>query len=93
MVTMKSRTKTAQVFNLPCPGDCKPGETCFCNTIRTELREELPDGTKGVRVLERRLPGSVTFLAGETKELPDWVARCPDVKGALDRGSLRLIER
>ncbi len=66
---------------------------CICTTVVMPLADELPDGTRGVRMVTRKLPGSITFLAGETQEVPGWVAESAPVKQAVARGSLRLVEQ
>jgi hypothetical protein len=92
MLNLINRTKTLLVLNLsPCPGSDDCG-TCYCSTITHQEPVEFPDGTKGIRQTKRRLPGSLTLLAGESCTAPDWVGRCSEVKRALDRGALRLIQ-
>ena len=91
MPTLKNRTKQIQVFNIPCQPGCAGGEGKLCSTVEQRFMTEAEDGTRGVRVTEKHLPGSVTFLAGEKKEVPAFVAAAPDVKTAIDRGTLRLL--
>lgn len=90
MPTIANRTKQVQIFNIPCREGCD-GTACLCSVITIERMAESPDGTRGVQVLEKRIPGSVTFLAGEKKEVPVYVAASRDVKRAIDRGALRLL--
>lgn len=91
MIVLKNKERTQQVFNLtPCPGEgCG---TCFCTTQTKSVRESLPDGTSGVRVTKKTLPGSITLLAGESGTFPDWVGDCTDVRKAIDRGGLSLVQ-
>ncbi|TBR17482.1 MAG: hypothetical protein EPO57_09115 [Chitinophagaceae bacterium] len=91
MVTLTNRKKGIEVFNLPHKEFCTEAE-CGCQAITTQLTEELPDGTRGVRHIERKLAGSLTLLAGESKEMPDQVLQVRDVKAAIDRGTLRVIQ-
>lgn len=92
MLTLINRTKTILVLNLsPCPGSGDCG-ACYCSTVERQERVELPDGSKGFRVSKQRLAGSLTLLAGESCAAPDWVAKCVEVKRALDRGALRLVQ-
>ena len=88
-----NKSKQAVTFNLPCPknaeGECAEG--CLCTTIETRTAIEFDDGTKGVQVLDRKLPGSVTVLAGGRSEVPSWAGKSPEVKAALARGAVRLI--
>lgn len=92
MIKLSNRTKQIQVFNLPHAYRCS--ETwCFCTPTELRLVEALPDGSTGVRVVGRQICSSLTLLAGETSgELPVEVARAPEVKAALDRQVLRLIQ-
>lgn len=93
MVSLKNTEKRYQVFNLPCPVKPCDGSCGKCELITQRFPEELDDGKVGIRETEKRIPGSMTLLAGETaKGLPDWVASCPEVKAALDRGALKLIQ-
>lgn len=88
--TVSNRTKKIQVFNIPCRPDCD-GSECFCSVQEMRTVEETPDGTRGVRVTHKRIPGSVTLLAGEKRDLPLRVLDAADVKRAIDRGDLRLL--
>ena len=93
MITLVNRSKTAQVFNLsPCPGSgtCGP---CYCSTVVQSTPVELPDGSRGMKQTQKRLVGSLTLLAGEQCAVPDWVAQCTEIKRALDRGAIRLIQQ
>lgn len=91
MIVLKNNTRTQQVFTLsPCPGThCG---TCYCTTREVTSREQLPDGSYGLRVTRRTLPGSITLLAGASDTFPDWVGSCKDVRKAIDRGSLSLVQ-
>jgi len=91
---IRNTTRQAQTFNLVCPkkGKCTSEDDCLCTSVETQLFVELPDGTKGIRIVERRLPGSVTVLAkGSSEQLPAWIADSPEVKSALARGTIRLV--
>lgn len=91
MPTLHNRSKHYQVFNIPCAPGCAGGEGKLCQTIEQRFAVEAKDGTRGIEVTQKHLPGSVTLLAGEKKEVPDFVAKAPDVKRAIDRGTLRLL--
>lgn len=90
MPTLVNRTKTHLVFNIPCPRDCAR-KSCTCHEREITSIESAPDGTRGVLVSTKRINGSVTLLAKERKEVPDHVASAPEVKRAIDQGSLRLL--
>lgn len=93
MATIWNKSKQAVTFNLPCPkgddGACAEG--CLCSEVEVRYAVELDDGVRGVRVETRRLPGSVTVLAGGRSEVPAWAGKAPEVKAALARGTIRLI--
>jgi hypothetical protein len=91
MPTLQNRTKQIQVFNVACPPGCTGGPNTLCTTVEQRFIEEANDGTRGVRVTEKHLPGSVTFLAGEKKEVSASVVAAPVIKRAIDRGTLRLL--
>ncbi len=90
MPTLANRTKTIQVFNIPCRAGCD-GTACLCSIVATSRVVEDKDGTRGILEAEKRIPGSVTFLGGEKKEVPAFVVASPEVKRAIDRGALRLL--
>ncbi len=90
MPTIANRTKQIQVFNIPCRAGCD-GKDCLCTVVTSRQIQVDKEGTRGVRVLDRRIPGSVTFLTGEKKEVSNFVATSPAVKSAIDRGALRLL--
>ncbi len=91
MAKILNRQKTAQTLNIPCRQGCD-GQNCLCQTVTTTHYVELSDGTKGTKVLERRLPGAITILAGESLEVPDWVAESAPVKDGVAKGRLRLVQ-
>lgn len=92
MIKLQNRTKQIKVFNLPHAFRCV-GNKCFCSPTSLRLTEALPDGSTGIRVVDRLLCSSLTILAGETSEaLPDEVRAAPEVKAALDRKVVRLIQ-
>lgn len=93
MIKLANREKRMQVFNLPKPEDAPKDEFPGQSTTLL-LQTELEDGMRGKRIIEKHINDSLTILAGETVEnLPDWVASCPEVKAALDRGALKLIKQ
>ncbi len=92
MPQIQNRTKAIQQLNIPCRAGCD-GTGCLCSEVVTALQEELEDGTKGTRVLSRKLAGSLVFLGSETKDVPSWVAESGPVKAAIARGRLRLIRQ
>ncbi len=58
--------------------DCAPSVQSFSRSVTFD------DGTVGVRVEARHLPGSLTWQPGETRsELPDTLLQEPEVKRAI----------
>lgn len=88
---LMNRTKVIQVLNIPCRAGCD-GADCLCQNVTTTLNVTDKDGTKGKKVLERRLAGSITILAGQKLEVPDWVAESAPVKDAVAKNVLRLVK-
>ncbi len=90
MPTIANRTRGVLVCNIPCSPGCTRKD-CLCTRSTMQLAEVDKEGTKGIREVEKHVPGSVTFLSLEKKEVPQFVADAPDVKRAIDRGALRLL--
>ncbi len=58
-----------------------------------EQETTLDDGTKGTLLIERTLPGSLSFAPGETREgLPDAILRIHEFRAARDAGILRVVQ-
>jgi hypothetical protein len=89
MATLKSRSRTAQTYNLPHEFHCSDGE-CRCADVQQHSTDHDKDtGIVSVAVKVSKLAASVIFLAGETKsDLPDTILQCPDIQGALSRREL-----
>jgi len=95
---LKNLTKQSQVFNLTHDSlRMAEGEFGYSKHLAgtTTLHA---DGEVKVRGRHKMLPGSITFLAGETKEgLPLVVLECPEIKAALDpavgKPRLLLVDR
>lgn len=52
----------------------------------------LPDGTPGVTVIEKQLPGSVFWAAGETKDVPDDLLQIQEFRAARNAGILVVVQ-
>jgi hypothetical protein len=107
MAQLKNRTKTAQTLNIPCKESCAKaqkkdddgkegadaGKDCICSLQHYSRTVTDADGVTGVLEEDRRLPGSITVLAGkEPTEVPDWVAESDVVKAAIANGQLEVVE-
>lgn len=93
MATLKNRSRTAQIYNLPHKTYCDGGE---CRCVDVTQHHASHDKDLGVMVAEekkRPLAASIMFMAGETKaDLPESIKNCPDIKGAIERRELVVIE-
>lgn len=92
MPILHNRSKTIITLNVPCRAGCD-GTNCFCSTTELRLATESADGTRGVREETKKLPGSITIPAGQRVDVPEWVVETPDVKRAVARRDLRLVEQ
>jgi hypothetical protein len=92
MITLLNTTKVAKTYNIPCSPQCNNGEGCLCTEVTTKLADDLPDGTRGIKEVTRRLPGSVTIRAGVKRTFEDWVAEAPAIQRALTAKHLRLVK-
>lgn len=93
MATLRNGSRRAQTFNLPHEQYCQADE-CACTVIEQPQRILDPQtGDYGMASVEKRVPSSITFQAGETKEdLRDEILDCPEIKAALNRQEDRLIQ-
>jgi hypothetical protein len=89
MITIQNTARTGFVVNL-LPG-CDYGDAHPTISVsRTEV-VVTPDGP-GTKTTERELPGSISWLAGETLDVHENVREIPAVKRALAAGALRVIQ-
>lgn len=93
-VTLESRLRQIQVFNLEHAAYCGAG-TCVCSDITTVVLEENPrTGERAPRHISKKVPSAMTLLARERQGgLPDAVLQVPDVRAAIDRGFVRVVEQ
>src|SRR5262249_16758373 len=92
-VTLESRVRQMQVFNLPHGAYCK--ERCACSERTVMVVEVNPrTGERAPRSVTRKTPGSLTLLARERRaELPSAILDVPEVKAAIARGRVRVVEQ
>lgn len=92
-VTIESRLRQMQVFNLEHASYCR--EACACSDITTTVVEENPrTGERAARRIEKKSPASLTLLALERRAgLPTALLDVPDVKAAIARGHVRVVEQ
>lgn len=91
-VTLESRTRRMQVFNLEHAAYCGAGE-CACSDVTTVIVEHNPrTGERAPRRITRKAPASLTLLALERREgLRDSIALVPEVRAAIARGFVRVV--
>jgi hypothetical protein len=92
-VTLESRVRQMQVFNLPHGAYCKDDCACGDRTI-TVVEENPRTGAKAPRLVTRKTPDSLTLLARERRAgLPSAILDVPEVKAAIARGRVRVVEQ
>ncbi len=92
-VTLESRARRMQVFHLPHDVFCR--DRCACAEVAVVVVAENPrTGERAPKHLKKKVPGSLTFLALERKPgLPSALLEVPEVKAAVGRGYLRIVEQ
>jgi hypothetical protein len=92
-VTLESRARRMQVFHLPHDVFCR--DRCACTEVAVVVVAENPrTGERAPKRLHKKVPGSLTFLALERKPgLPSALLEVADVKAAIGRGYLRIVEQ
>ncbi len=93
-VTLESRLRQMQVFNLDHPFYCAAGR-CTCGDIEVLVVEENPrTGEQVPRRVSKKAPAALTLLARERREgLRDSVLSVPAVRAAVERGHVRVVEQ
>ena len=92
-VTLESRARRMQVFHLPHDVFCR--DRCTCAEVAVVVVAENPrTGERAPKHVRKKVPGSLTFLALERKPgLPSALIEVAEVKAAIGRGYLRIIEQ
>jgi hypothetical protein len=93
-VTLESRLRQIQVFNLPHEVFCKSGE-CACTDVPIVSVALNPrTGERASRQSTRRVCASLTLLAGERRSgLPAAVLDVPEIRAAISRHAVRVVEQ
>jgi phage baseplate assembly protein W len=92
-VTLESRVRQMQVFNLPHYAYCKDG--CACSDTMVVVVAQNPrTGERAPRHVVRKTPTSMTLLARERRSgLPVRILEVPEVKAAITRRLVRVVEQ
>lgn len=92
-LTLESRTRRMQVFHVPHAVGCQ--ERCICAEQVVVTTVEHPrTGERAQRHHRKMMPGSITFLALERQAgLPSALLGVAEIKVAIDRGYLRVVEQ
>jgi len=92
-LTLESRIRRMQVFHVPHQVGCH--ERCICTEQVVVTTVEHPrTGECAQRTRPKVMPGSVTFLALERQAgLPSALLGVREIKEAIDRGYLRVVEQ
>ena len=90
-ITLESRVRRMQVFNLPHESFCR--DRCACSQTTVVVTAENPrTGERARKHVPKTVPGSMTLLAGERRDgLPTALLEVPDVKTAIAHGHVRLV--
>ncbi len=93
-VTLESRIRRMQVFNLEHEAYCAAGE-CACSDITTVVMEHNPrTGERAPRHVTKKAPASITLLALERREgMRDSIVSAPEMRAAIERGLVRVVEQ
>lgn len=91
MVDVKSLERTIFTLTVPCREGCD-GKDCLCTSQVFRRPVDDGNGNRGVEEVERRVPGSITFLAGEKTAVPAWLLEREAFKTAVAQGRLRLVK-
>jgi hypothetical protein len=93
-VTLESRVRRIQVFHLPHEVVCRT-HSCACAEVTVVVVAENPrTGERAAKPVAKHVPGSITILARECKAgLPCAVLEVAEVRAAIDRGYLRVVEQ
>lgn len=91
-ITLESKARQMQVFNLPHDIYCKAAGHCRCEEqLVTTLDENPLTGERTPRSTTRRIPASLTLLAGaRTESIDEAVLKVPEIQHAIARGAIRV---
>jgi len=92
-IALKNMERRMQVFNLRHDIYCDVAGTCGCTDQTVTTVEESPmTGERRPRSRKRKVPTSLTLLALEKCEgLHEAVLRVPEIRRAVDSGTLRVL--
>lgn len=93
-VTLENRIRRMQVFNLEHAAFCAGGD-CACSDITAVIVEHNPrTGERAPRHVTKKAPASLTLLALERRDgLRDSIVSVPEIRAAIDRGLVRVVEQ
>jgi hypothetical protein len=92
-ITLENRVRRMLVVNLPHDVFCRC--RCVCTETTVVVTAENPrTGDRAAMRVSKHLPSSMTWLALERRAgLPSALLEVPDVKDAIARRHLRLVEQ
>ena len=92
-IALRNTQRRMQIFNLRHDLYCEAAGRCGCTEQTVTTVEENPlTGERRPRSLKRKVAGALTLLALETHQgLHEAVLKLPEVKRAVDAGSLRVL--
>jgi flavin-dependent dehydrogenase len=90
---MNVRAKEHFVLNLERGANYGGHPECAGSHFSAVLLDYDKDGNEHRRLVERELPGALTWLPGETKRnLPDVIGKSPVLRRAVARGILFVVQ-
>ena len=91
-LTLQSRARRMQVFHLPHDVWCR--DRCACEEVTTvAVAENRRTGERARQQLTKKVARAITFLALERRQgLPAALLGVAEIKAAIDRGYLRVVE-
>jgi hypothetical protein len=92
-ITLENRVRRMLVVNLPHDVSCR--ERCACTETTVVVTAENPrTGDRASQRVAKQLPAAMTWLALERRAgLPSALLEVPDIRAAIGRGHLRLVEQ
>jgi hypothetical protein len=92
-ITLESKARQMQVFNLPHDIYCAVAGHCRCQEqLVTTVVEDPQTGERTPRSVVRRIPASLTLLAGaRAQNLEEAVLKVAEIRTAIERGAIRVF--
>lgn len=91
-LTVTNKSRTLFTLNLPKGLDYENHPAAAEKTQTFKMEARTKEGDVGIREVEKTIPGSMTWLSGETKtKLPPAIACIPEFQQAVAQGILVVV--